>query len=127
MTTSGPSVRAGLDGDARRRALKLSATTAACAVFGVIGYDPLKLVPVNAVHAALLVALAIVGFVGARLGSRPAIFGVGALMIGLGLVRLITYGHGSGLISGGVGTAALLTGLGMAYIGIALAGTKPIT
>lgn len=127
MTTSGPAVGAGLDVDARRRALKLSAATAACAVFGVIGYDPLKLVPVNAVHAALLVALAIVGLVGARLGSRLAILGVGTVMIGLGLIRLVTYGHGSGLITGGVGTAALLTGLGMAYIGSTLPGIKPST
>jgi len=125
MTTSAPSVRAGLDVDARRRALRLSAATAACAVFGVIGYDPLKLVPVNAIHAALLLVLSIAAFVGARLGSRLAILGVGAVMIALGLIRLLTYGHGSGLITGGVGTAALLTGLGMAYIGSTLAGSGP--
>ena len=127
MTTSGPSVRAGLDADARRRTFRLSAVTAACAVFAVIGYDPLRPVPVNGIHAALLVGLSIVAFVGARLGSRVAILGVGAVMIVLGLIRLVTYGHGAGLITGGVGTAALLTGLGMAYIGSTLAGSKPGT
>jgi len=94
-------------------------------VFGVISYDPLKLVAVNAVHAAILVVLAIASFVGARLGSRVVLLGVGAVMIVLGIIRLVTYGHGSGLITGGVGTAALLTGLGMAYIGAMLAGNKP--
>lgn len=127
MTTPGPSVRAGLDVDARRRALRLSAVTAACAVFAVIGYAPLRLVPVNGIHAALLVGLSIVAFVGARLGSRVAILGVGAVMIVLGLIRLVTYGHGSGLITGGVGTAALLTGLGMAFVGSTLAGLRPGT
>jgi len=125
MTTSGPALRAGLDDDTRRRTLRLSAVTAASAAFGAIGYDPLKLVPVNAIQAALLVALSIVAFVSARLGSRVAVLGVGAVMIALGLIRLLTYGHGSGLITGGVGTAALLTGLGMAYIGSTLAGSRP--
>jgi len=74
-----------------------------------------------------VVGLSIVAFVGARLGSRVAILGVGAVMIVLGLIRLVTYGHGSGLITGGVGTAALLTGLGMAFVGSTLAGLRPGT
>lgn len=125
MTTPGPAVRAGLDVDARRRTFRLSAVTAASAAFGAAGDDSLRMVPVNGIHAALLVGLAIVAFVGARLGSRVVVLGVGAVMIALGLIRLVTYGHGSGLITGGVGTAALLTGLGMAYIGSTLAGSKP--
>ncbi|MET3923649.1 hypothetical protein [Arthrobacter sp. UYEF20] len=116
--------RAGLDQRTRRRALILSAVTAASAVFALIDYDPLKLVPVNPVQAVVLLVLALIGFAGTTLGSRPILFGVGAVMIVLGLIRLVTYGQWFGLI-GSVGTAALLAGLGMAYIGTMLAGNKP--
>lgn len=126
MTTSDRATGAGLDAGAQHRAVRLSAATAACAVFGVIGYDPLKPVPVNAVHAVLLVLLALTAFLGARRGSRGIVLGVGATMIVLAMVRLVTYGYGSDLI-GGVGTAALLTGLGMAYIGSTLVGIRPGT
>ncbi len=116
--------RAGLDQGTRRRALILSAVTAASAVFALIDYGPLKLVPVNPVQAVVLLVLALIGFAGTMLGSRPILLGVGAVMIVLGLIRLLTYGQWFGLI-GSVGTAALLTGLGMAYIGTMLAGNKP--
>ncbi|MDQ6753327.1 MAG: hypothetical protein M3017_07975 [Actinomycetota bacterium] len=116
--------RAGLDQGTRRRALILSAVTAASAVFALIDYGPLKLVPVNPVQAVVLLVLALIGFAGTMLGSRPILLGVGAVMIVLGLIRLLTYGQWFGLI-GSVGTAALLAGLGMAYIGTMLAGNKP--
>lgn len=124
MTGLRGTARAGLDQRTRRRALILSAVTAASAVFALIDYDPLKLVPVNPVQAVVLLVLALIGFAGTTLGSRPILFGVGAVMIVLGLIRLVTYGQWLGLI-GSVGTAALLTGLGMAYIGTMLAGNKP--
>lgn len=124
MTGLRGTARAGLDQRTRRRALILSAVTAASAVFALIDYDPLKLVPVNPVQAVVLLVLALIGFAGTTLGSRPILFGVGAVMIVLGLIRLVTYGQWFGLI-GSVGTAALLAGLGMAYIGTMLAGNKP--
>ncbi|WP_354174137.1 hypothetical protein [Arthrobacter sp. UYEF36] len=109
----------------RRRALTLSALTGATALFGLIDYDPLQLVPVNPAQAVILLVLALIGFAGTMLGSRPILFGVGAVMIVLGLFRLLTYGQEFGLGAGSVGTAALLTGLGMAFIGIMLVGDQP--
>ncbi|MDI3212529.1 hypothetical protein [Arthrobacter sp. AL12] len=125
MTGPGSALRPGLDRRTRRRALTLSAVTGATALFGLIDYDPLKLVPVNPVQAVVLLVLALIGFAGTMLGSRPILFGVGAVMIALGLIRLVTYGQAFGLIAGSVGTAALLTGLGMAFIGSMLVGDKP--
>ncbi|WP_211881835.1 Rv1678 family membrane protein [Pseudarthrobacter albicanus] len=127
MTGPRGTSRAGLDQGTRRRALALSAVTAASAVFALIDYDPLKLVPVNPVQAVVLLVLALIAFAGTVLRLRVLLYGVGAVMIVLGLIRLVTYGHGPGLITGSVGTAALLTGLGMAYIGTLLAGGKPVS
>lgn len=125
MTSPRGAFRTGLAQETRRRALTLSAVTGATALFGLIGYDPLKLVPVNPVQAVVLVVLALIAFAGTLLGLRSLLFGVGAVMIVLGLIRLVTYGHESWLITGSAGTAALLTGLGMAYIGTMLVGDKP--
>ena len=94
------------------------AVTAASSIFALISYGPLRLVPVNLLQAMILLALAAVTIIGVALGIRVIPLGVGVVMIVLGLVRLVTYGNGSGLITGGVGTAALLVGLGMAYIGV---------
>ncbi|WP_427007757.1 Rv1678 family membrane protein [Pseudarthrobacter sp. H2] len=125
MTGPRSARRARLDQRTRRRALILSAVTAASAVFALIDYDPLKLVPVNPVQAVVLLVLALIAFAGTVLRLRALLYGVGAVMIVLGLIRLFTYGHGTGLITGSVGTAALLAGLGLAYIGTMLAGNKP--
>ncbi|MET3349859.1 UNVERIFIED_ORG: hypothetical protein ABID57_001538 [Arthrobacter sp. UYEF1] len=125
MRGSRGAFRTGLDRGTRRRALMLSAATGATALFGLIDYSPLKLVPVNPAQAVILLVLALIGIVGTMLGLRPILFGVGAVMIVLGLLRLATYGQEFGLIAGDVGTAALLTGIGMAFIGIMLVGDKP--
>lgn len=125
MTGPRGAFRSRLDRGTRRRALTLSAATGATALFGLIDYNPLKLVPVNPAQAVTLLVLALIGFAGTMLGSRPILFGVGAGMIVLGLLRLLTYGQEFGLIAGDVGTAALLTGLGMAFIGIMLVGDQP--
>ncbi|GAC1371389.1 MAG: hypothetical protein NVSMB43_07330 [Pseudarthrobacter sp.] len=125
MTGSRGVFRTGLDRGTRRRSLILSATTGATALFGLIDYNPLKLVPVNPAQAVILLVLALIGFTGTMLGSRPILLGIGTVMIVLGLLRLATYGQEFGLIAGDVGTAALLTGIGMAFIGIMLVGDKP--
>lgn len=125
MTGPRSARRTRLDQGARRRALTLSALTGATALFGLINYDPLKLVPVNPAQVVILLVLALIGFVGTMLGSRPILFGLGAVMIVMGLLRLFTYGQGFALAAGSVGTAALLTGLGMAFIGIMLVGGQP--
>lgn len=125
MTGPRGAFRTGLDRRTRRRTLMLSAATGATALFGLIDYSPLKLVPVNPAQAVILLVLALIGIVGTMLGLRPILFGVGAVMIVLGLLRLLTYGQEFGLIAGDVGTAALLTGIGMALIGIMLVGDKP--
>jgi hypothetical protein len=120
MTGTRGTFRSRLDRATRRRALTLSAATAASSVFALIDYDPLKLVPVSPVQAVVLLVLAVIASAGTMLGSRPILFGVGAVMIVLGLIRLVTYGQAFGVIAGSVGTAALLTGLGMAVIGVTL-------
>ncbi len=118
MSVAGSVLRRRLSRIARRRTIIVSAVTAASSIFALISYGPLRLVPVNLLQAMILLALATVAIVGVALGIRVIPLGVGVVMIVLGLVRLVTYGNGSGLITGGVGTAALLVGLGMAYIGV---------
>ncbi|MET4095470.1 hypothetical protein [Arthrobacter sp. UYCu712] len=124
MTGPRGTSRAGLDQGTRRRAVALSAVTAASALFALIDYDPLKLVPVNPLQAVVLLILALIAFAGTVLRLRAVLFGVGVVMIALGLIRLVTYGQGFALIAGSVGTAALLTGLGLALIGIILVGDQ---
>ncbi|MDJ0354334.1 hypothetical protein [Pseudarthrobacter sp. PH31-O2] len=116
--------RARLEPETRRRSVALSAVTAASAVFALIDYDPLKLVPVNPAQAVTLLVLALIALTGTLLRLRALLFGVGAVMIVVGLLRLITYGEWFEQTAGSVGTAALLTGLGMAFIGIMLAGDQ---
>ena len=82
---------------------------------------PLHFVTVpGLVVVILLVAAAVTAGV-AALRRSEVVLGVGAVLLVLGLVRLVTYGHGSGLIGGQSSTAALLAGLGMALLGIGVA------
>jgi uncharacterized oligopeptide transporter (OPT) family protein len=113
----------GLDDRTARRATLLSAATAAGASFAAIGYQPLKLVTVSATVAVLLLVAGAVTAVGARLRRPVLVAATGSVLVVIGLFRLATYGHGSALIGGASSTAALLTALGVAHLGVLAAGT----
>ena len=108
------------DRSARRTGL-MALATAGSSVFALIDWTPLQLVTVPSIVVAILLVAAAVTAAGAVMRRYEVVLGVGAVLLLLGLVRLVTYGHGSGLIGGQSSTAALLAGLGMALLGIGLA------
>ncbi|MEO7980292.1 MAG: hypothetical protein ABI807_05315 [Sporichthyaceae bacterium] len=113
--------RSGPDDLLRNRGLGVSAATAAGALFTLYDYTPLNFAQVDGRIAVLLLVLGVVGAAGAVLGRGVVLVGVGAVLLLLAFVRLVTYGHGDGLIGGGSSTAALFAGLGLAHLGIAVA------
>lgn len=110
-----------MDATNARRAALVALATAASSLFSLIDWTPLHFVTVPALVVVILLVCAAVTAVGAALRRSEVVLGVGAVLLLLGLVRLVTYGHGSGLIGGQSSTAALLTGLGMALLGIGTA------
>ena len=108
------------DGVVRRRALWASAATGAGALFFLVNYTPLNFVRVDGRIAVVLLVLAATGVVGALLQRTVVLIGVGGVLLFLAVVRLVTYGHGDGLVGGGSSTAALFAGLGLTWVGIAM-------
>jgi len=108
------------DGVVRRRALWASAATAVGALFALVDYTPLNFVVVDGRIAVLLLVLAAAGAAGALLQRTVVLIGVGGVLLLLAAVRLVTYGHGDGLVGGGSSTAALFAGLGLVWVGIAM-------
>lgn len=107
-----------LDDVTARRVLLLAAATAACAVFAAISYEPLRLVGVSAPIAVVLVVAGALAAAGARTRRAMPVLGVGVVLVLLGLYRLVTYGYGSAGIGGASSTAALLTALGLCFLGV---------
>jgi hypothetical protein len=106
-----------------RRMWFLALATGAGVLFAPVHYPPLALVTMPAAVVVLLLAVAAVT-AGAAWFRRPLLLAAtGGLLLVAGLVRLATYGHGSGVIGGASSTAALLTGLGAAHLGVLLAAT----
>ena len=120
MSTRATERHHGADVVVRRRALWASAATGAGAVFTLVDYTPLNFVVVDGRIAVLLLLLAAVGAVGALLHQKIVMIGVGAILLLLAVFRMVTYGHGDGLVGGGSSTAALFAGLGMIWVGIAM-------
>ena len=102
----------------RRRGLILSALTALSSLFALIHYYPLGFIDVSTAGAVVLIALGVIGAVGSLLGIRIVLVFVGSALILAGVVRLVTYGHTIGIISGGVSAGALMVGLGVSFIAI---------
>lgn len=113
-----------LDDVTARRVRWLAAATAASALFAPIGYEPLRLVTVSAQVAVILVVAGVLAAAAAQTRRSAPVAVVGAVLLLLGLYRLATYGHGSAGIGGASSTAALLTGLGVAYLGVLAARTS---
>lgn len=111
----------GMDATNARRAALVAVAMAASSVFAVIDWTPLHFVTVPGLVVVILLVAAAVTAGGVALRRSGVVLGVGAVLLVLGLVRLVTYGHGSGLIGGQSSTAALLAGLGMALLGIGVA------
>ena len=110
----------GADGVFRRRALWASAATGAGAVFALVDYTPLNFAVVDGRIAVVLLVLAAAGAAGALLHRSVVLIGVGGVLLLLAVVRMVTYGHGDGLVGGGSSTAALFAGLGLTWVGIAM-------
>ena len=110
----------GADGVFRRRALWASAATGAGAVFALVDYTPFKFAVVDGRIAVVLLVLAAAGAAGALLHRSVVLIGVGGVLLLLAVVRMVTYGHGDGLVGGGSSTAALFAGLGLTWVGIAM-------
>jgi hypothetical protein len=118
--TMGPGLTTPLDARSARHVLWLAAATAACALFAPIHYEPLRLVTVSTTVAVILVLAGVLAAVGGRTRRTAVVVAVGAVLVLLGLYRLVTYGHGGAGIGGAASTAALLTGLGLAHLGLAV-------
>jgi hypothetical protein len=102
----------------RARGLTVAGFTALSSLFALLNYTPLQFISVNLVQAIILVGLAILASVGSALRVPAILLAVGTIMIVIGVTRLVTYGHTIGIISGSVNTAALMVGLGTAFIAI---------
>lgn len=105
-------------GPTRRRGLMLSIFTALSSLFTLVHYTPLAFIDVGTAQAVVFVILGLVGVVGSLLGARVVLVIVGCALILAGVVRLVTYGHTIGVISGGVSAGALMAGLGVAYLAV---------
>jgi len=120
MSTRTTDIPHSADGVVRRRALWASAATGAGAVFALVDYTPLTFVAVDGRIAVVLLVLAAAGAAGALVHRPIVLIGVGGVLLLLAVVRLVTYGHGDGLLGGGSSTAALFAGLGLTWVGIAI-------
>ncbi len=114
-----------LDDATARRAFTLAAATALGAGFTFIHYTPLSLVTVSTPAAVILLVTAALAAAAAQLRRPVLLLASGAVLVLAGLLRLVTYGHGNALIGGASSTAALLTGLGIAHLGLLAARPRP--
>jgi len=92
--------------------------TALCSLFSLLHYTPLQFVSVNLVQAVVLVVLGAIAALGCALRLPVLLMAAGAILIVVGLVRLVTYAATIGIISGSVNAAALMIGLGTALISL---------
>ncbi|MDH6236090.1 hypothetical protein [Cryobacterium sp. CG_9.6] len=102
----------------RTRGLIVAGFMALSSLFALLDYTPLQFVSVNVVQGLLLVGLAAVAAVGCAVRMPVLVLLAGTILIVAGLVRLATYGQTIGIISGSVNAAALMVGLGTAFVAI---------
>lgn len=104
--------------DWRTRGLIVAGFTALSSLFALVHYTPLQFVSVNLVQALAFLGLGILAALGCVLRIPVLLFSAGTILIVIGLVLLVTYGQTTGIISGSVNAAALMVGLGTAFIAI---------
>ncbi|MBC7762829.1 MAG: hypothetical protein H7201_13760 [Candidatus Saccharibacteria bacterium] len=102
----------------RTRGLIVAGFTALSSLFSLLDYTPLQFISVNLVQALVLVVLGALAALGCALRMPALLLAAGAILIVVGLVRLVTYDATIGIISGSVNAAALMTGLGTALTAI---------
>jgi len=102
----------------RTRGLIVAGFTALSALFSLLQYTPLQFVTVNPVQAVVLVALGALAALGCALRMPVLVLVAGVTLVVVGLVRLVTYGATIGIVSGPVNAAALMVGLGTAFVAI---------
>ncbi|MCZ2404250.1 hypothetical protein IV498_13940 [Paenarthrobacter sp. Z7-10] len=112
-TRSAPTPR-----DWRARGLIVAGFAALSALFALVHYTPLQFVSVNLVQALVFLGLGTLAALGCALRMPVLLFSAGTILIVIGLVRLVTYGLTIGIISGSVNAAALMVGLGAAFLAI---------
>lgn len=102
----------------RARGLLVAGFTALSALFALVRYTPLHFIAPNLVQAVVLVGLAAAAAVACTIRVPALLLLAGVISIAFGLLRLVTYGTTIGIISGSVNTAALMVGLGTAFVAI---------
>ncbi|MDY7544464.1 MULTISPECIES: hypothetical protein [unclassified Cryobacterium] len=102
----------------RTRGLIVAGFTALSSLFSLLDYTPLQFISVNLLQALVLVGLGALAALGCALRMPALLLAAGAILIVVGLVRLVTYAATIGIISGSVNAAALMTGLGTALTAI---------
>lgn len=102
----------------RPRGLIVAGFAALSSLFALVHYTPLQFVSVNLVQALVLVGLGTLAALGCVLRMPVLLLSAGTILIAIGLVRLVTYGLTSGIISGSANAAALMVGLGTAFVAI---------
>lgn len=102
----------------RTRGLIVAGFTALSSLFSLLHYTPLQFVSINLVQALVLVVLGAIAALGCVLRMPVLLLVSGAILIVVGLVRLVTYGQTIGIIAGSVNAGALMVGLGTAFIAL---------
>ena len=102
--------------DWRTRGLIVAGLTALSSLFSLLHYTPLQFVSVNLIQALVLVASGALAALGCLLRMPVLLLATGAILIVVGLLRLVTYDATIGIISGSVNAASLMVGLGTALI-----------
>ncbi len=100
------------------RGLIVAGFTALSSLFALLNYTPLQFISVNLVQGLELVVLAVLAAVGCAMRKSALVLAAGTVLIVVGIVRLVTYGQTLGIISGSVNAAALMVGLGTAFVAI---------
>lgn len=100
------------------RGLIVAGFTALSSLFALLNYTPLQFVSINLVQGLVLVGLAALAAVGCAMRKPVLVLAAGTVLIVVGIVRLVTYGQTLGIISGSVNAAALMVGLGTAFVAI---------
>lgn len=104
--------------DWRTRGLIVAGFTALSSLFSLLHFTPLQFISVNLVQAVILVVLGAVAAAGCALRIPVLLLVAGSILIVVGLVRLVTYGHTIGVISGSVNATALMAGLGIVFVAL---------
>lgn len=107
------------------RGLIVAGFTALSSLFALLNFTPLQFLSINLVQALVLVGVAILAAIACALRVPALLLASGAILCVVGVVRLVTYGHTVGIISGSVNAAALMVGIGTVFIALWVVSRPP--